>query len=163
MREVIIRDLAPGDVDAIVEIALAAWKPIFASFRQILGDEMFALACPDWPRDKERQVRRACEPDSSAMVSVAEGDARVVGFITFYADHESRTGTIGNNAVHPDCQGRGIGPSMYQHAFDRLRELGMQLVTVTTGRDPSHAPARRAYEKAGFSAQFPWVTYYHKL
>ena len=34
-----IRDLKPADVEQIVEIALAAWEPIFVSFRGIMGEE----------------------------------------------------------------------------------------------------------------------------
>ena len=93
-----------------------------------------------------RQVRAACEPTSSAIVGVAELDARIVGFVTCYANEQSSIGEIGNNAVHPDAQGRGIGPCMYEYAFARLRERGMRYVKVCTGGDPSHAPARRAYE-----------------
>jgi hypothetical protein len=36
-----------------------------------------------------------------------------------------------------------------------MKEAGMQVATVSTGGDPSHAPARRAYEKAGFTASIP--------
>jgi hypothetical protein len=39
----------------------------------------------------------------------------------------------------------------------------MQAATVSTGGDPSHAPARRAYEKAGFSAQIPSVWFCRTL
>jgi len=162
-KDVVIRDLEPSDVEAIVEIAVAAWEPIFASFRQILGDELFAARCPDWREDKARQVRTACEPGSRARVCVAERDGRIVGFITFYPNEISCIGEIGNNAVHPDFQGQGIGTRMYEHVFERFRALGMRFARVHTGLDPSHAPARRAYEKAGFSIQLPMVDYYRKL
>jgi hypothetical protein len=33
----------------------------------------------------------------------------------------------------------------------------MLAATVATGGDASHAPARRAYQKAGFEAQIPSV------
>jgi hypothetical protein len=39
----------------------------------------------------------------------------------------------------------------------------MRFAKVHTGLDPSHAPARRAYEKAGFTTQLPTVDYYRKL
>ena len=39
---------------------------------------------------------------------------------------------------------------------------GMKLAGVSTGGDPGHAPARRAYEKAGYTA-FPNVWYYQPL
>jgi ribosomal protein S18 acetylase RimI-like enzyme len=164
----IIRPLQPTDVEAIVAIAVAAWRPIYAFYRQEMGKDLFAAACPDWPEEKARQVRAACDPPcgpqaSHAGVGVAETEGRPVGFVTFYADERSGIGEIGNNAVHPDARGQGIGPRMYQYAFDRLRERGMRYVKVGTGGDPAHAPARRAYEKAGFTIQLPGVEYYREL
>lgn len=159
----LIRDLEPQDVERIVEIALAAWEPIYAYYRQTMGRELFEIVFPDWQADKAGQVWKACQPQGTATVCVAEADGLVVGFITFYAHDGDRVGTIGNNAVHPQWQGQGIGPAMYEHVFARLRDLGFQAVQVFTGGDPSHAPARRAYEKAGFDVRLPEVGYYRKL
>lgn len=161
--DIVIRDLKTADIEAVVDIALAAWEPIYAQFRKTLGDELFAAAHPGWRKEKARQVRAACEPDDRATVCVAEKHGRVVGFVTFYADDASRIGAIGNNAVHPDFQGQGIGPRLYEHVFGRLRKMGMRFVKVHTGLDPSHAAARRAYEKVGFTIQLPSVRYYRKL
>jgi ribosomal protein S18 acetylase RimI-like enzyme len=158
-----IRALEPGDVEAVVAIAVAAWEPIYAEFHRRMGDELFATACPNWQAEKGRQVRHACEPDSPALVCVAERDGEVVGFVTFRADERSGIGEIGNNAVRPDCQRQGIATALYRHALDRMRALGMRFARVGTGLDPSHAPARRAYEKAGFDVELPSVTYYRRL
>jgi len=163
MNDLIIRPLQPADVEAIVAIAVAAWRPIYAFYRQEMGDDLFSAACPHWPEEKARQVRAACDPQSNALVGVAAIDGLPVGFVTFYANERSGIGEIGNNAVHPDAQGQSIGPRMYQYAFDRLRERGMRYVKVGTGGDPAHAPARRAYEKAGFTIQLPGVEYYREL
>lgn len=163
MEDVIIRELEAADVERAVEIALAAWAPIFAFYRQAMGEELFAAAFPDWQARKAGQVRAACAPQSRAMVYVAEKGGKVAGFVTFYADRASGIGEIGNNAVHPDFQGQGIGPRMYERVFDHLRALEMRVVRVGTGGDPAHAPARRAYEKAGFSVGLPGVEYYRFL
>ena len=45
---------------------------------------------------------------------------------------------------------------------DHAKESGMKLAEVGTGGDPSHAPARRSYEKAGYTA-LPLVRYYKDL
>ena len=160
--EIVMRELRAADVETVVEIAVAAWEPIFAGFRRAMGEALFAAACPNWRQEKARQVRAACEPGSAAGVCVAEAGGRVVGFVTFHAK-ASGIGEIGNNAVHPDFQGQGIGPRMYAHAFERLRAEGMRFVKVHTGGDPAHAPARRAYEKAGFATRLPTVDYYRTL
>jgi hypothetical protein len=39
----------------------------------------------------------------------------------------------------------------------------MELATVGTGGDRSHAPARRAYEKAGFIVGLPSIYLYQRL
>lgn len=160
--DVIIRDLAPGDVDAIVAIALAAWEPIYRFYRHEMGEALFQTVFPDWRVDKARQVETACRPGSKAHVCVAEQDREVVGFATYYANRPG-VGEIGNNAVRPDRQGQGIGPRMYGYIFDRLRALGMRYVKVSTGGDPAHAPARGAYRKAGFEIALPGVDYYRAL
>lgn len=162
-NDVIIRELKSTDVDIIADIAVAAWKPIFDFYREAMGEELFSLACPNWQKEKARQVRRACEPESSAMVCVAEKEGKVIGFITFHANYDTCIGEIGNNAVHPDFQGMGVGTMMYRHVFERMKEHGMRFVKVGTGADPAHAPARRAYEKAGFDIKIPNVQYYKKM
>ena len=47
-------------------------------------------------------------------------------------------------------------------ALARMKESGMKVASLSTGGDPGHAPARRAYEKAGYTA-FPIVWYYKDL
>ena len=44
-----------------------------------------------------------------------------------------------------------------------MKQVGMRVATVGTGRDSSHAPARRAYEKAGFNVQISSVWLLQKL
>jgi hypothetical protein len=47
-------------------------------------------------------------------------------------------------------------------ALQLFKEQGMKLALVGTGGDPGHAPARRAYERAGYTA-LPLVNYYKDL
>ena len=46
---------------------------------------------------------------------------------------------------------------MYEYALEQLRNQGMRVAEVGTGGDASHAPARRAYAKAGFGPGIPNV------
>ena len=85
-------------------------------------------------------------------VWVAEAGASAVGFVAVEFDHPERSmGEISMLAVDPDHQGRGIGTALTRFALDRLKDAGMKVATVETGGDPGHAPARRVYEKAGYT------------
>jgi ribosomal protein S18 acetylase RimI-like enzyme len=163
MGEVVIREVRPEEVEAIAEIAAAAWEPIYEHYRRTMGEEMFAGLHANWRERKAAQVRSASKAGSGTFVRVAEADGRIVGFVTFDVKETTRVGEIGNNAVHPEFQGQGIAQRMYAQAFDEMKRLGMRFVKVTTGGDAAHAPARRAYEKAGFDVQLPSVTYYRTL
>jgi len=47
-------------------------------------------------------------------------------------------------------------------ALDRLKDAGMTVAMVETGGDPGHAPARRVYEKAGYTL-LPTARYFKNL
>lgn len=158
-----IRPFRDDDLDAVLEIAVAAWTPIYASFHEMLGPCIFGTLHPGWQAEKRRQVECACRGDHGANVCVAEVDGKVVGFVSWYLNSRTEIGEIGNNAVHPDHQAAGIGTMMHKHALARMKKAGMKCAKVSTGGDPSHAPARRAYEKAGFSRCVPVVNYYKEL
>ncbi|MDP6665816.1 MAG: GNAT family N-acetyltransferase [Dehalococcoidia bacterium] len=158
-----IRLFRETDLNRVLDIAAAAWVPVFESYRDILGPALFDLVHPDWESAKRRQVAVECRDDSGIRVWVAEEDGEVAGFITAQMDRATQIGEIGNNAVEPGHQGRGLGTLMYEYVLDRMREAGMKCVTVGTGADASHASARRAYEKAGFSHALPSVQYYRTI
>ncbi len=158
-----IRPLRDTDLNRVLDIAAAAWEPVYRSFRDILGPTLFDLVYPDWETEKRRQVAAQCRGDSGMLVWVAEEDGEVVGFITAHLNRDTWIGEIGNNAVDPGRQHQGIGTLMYAFVLDRMKEAGMKCVTVGTGGDASHAPARRAYEKVGFSRALPSVQYFRAI
>jgi GNAT superfamily N-acetyltransferase len=65
-------------------------------------------------------------------------------------------------AVDPAFQNLGLGTQLTGWATGWLREAGMSVVLVSTGGDVGHAPARRTYEKAGFTPM-PIVNYFKAL
>ena len=161
--DVAIREFKEEDLPRLFEIAEAAWAPVYASFKELLGYDIYQGVYPEWQTKKKRQIANACNPGAHAHARVAEKHGKVVGFITFYLNVAPDIGEIGNNAVDPDYQRQGIGTKMYEDALSELKRLGMKYAQVGTGGDVSHAAARRAYEKAGFSASVPGVNYYCKL
>jgi ribosomal protein S18 acetylase RimI-like enzyme len=157
-----IRQAQSEDVPRMQEIAILAWSPIFALYEHMMGRRLFKILYPDWKADKSSQVQIHFET-YPCWTFVIEEDDRVVGFLTYYLDPEKKIGEIGNNAVHPDCQGRGLGESMHREALRRFGESGMAYARVHTGLDDAHRPARGAYEKLGFKPVFRSVDYYMKL
>lgn len=157
-----IRLLCPDDVPAIVHLSLAAWAPVFESFRLVLGEAIYERLYPDWVKAQADVVESACREPETHTVWVAEVAGCVVGFIVLTLHRERQTGEVYLLAVHPDHQNRGIGTKLNCFVLDQLREAGMTLAEVGTGGDPGHAPARRSYEKAGYTA-LPLVRYYKAL
>lgn len=158
-----IRPFRPGDLPAMQEVRRAAFAPIFQSFRTIVGERIFSLGLADLDAEQALLLEALCSVDSGHEVFVATIGEAVVGFASFSIDAGKRTGEIGLNAVHPDHAGRGVGTAMYQYAEARMKKRGAAVATVGVGGDPSHAPARRAYEKAGFGVGLPSLHLYKLL
>ncbi|CAL1242046.1 GNAT family N-acetyltransferase [Candidatus Methylocalor cossyra] len=160
---IVMRPVRADDQPHLDSIRQAAFAPVFASFRSILGEDIYKLA--QAPKD-ERQgdlLVSLLAPESGWEVYAAEMAGTVVGFVAIQLNDKTQVGEIGLNAVHPDQAGKGIGTAMYHFAIARMKDAGMRVATVATGGDPSHAPARRAYEKAGFTVQIPSVWLCRKL
>lgn len=144
-----IRRAASDDGDRIVELSLHAWAPVFASFRAVLGDDLYDRVHPDWQTDQAASVRQALEQHETW---VAVKDARITGFVNVIFNRAERSGEIYMIAVDPATQRKGIATLLTGHALDEMRARGIDLAIVATGGDPGHTPARRTYEKAGFTA-----------
>lgn len=140
-----IRPCEPEDAPRLDEIREAAFAPVFASFRAIMGEEIYRRAQAHEDAAQGELLTSLLREGSGWEVYCAELDDVRVGFVALRLDAKRLAGEIGLNAVHPDHAGKGIGTALYEHALDRMRDAGMRVATVATGGDPSHAPARRAY------------------
>lgn len=156
-----IRDYGPLDEQPVVELSLRAWAPVFSSLAQGLGREIFVRLHGDWRQYQEKDVRDTLADDAT-QVWVAEAARGVVGFVAAKLHPERHIGEIWMLAVDPDEQGRGIGTALTEVATGWLREAGMTVALVETGGDSGHAPARRVYEKAGYTL-LPVARYFKAL
>lgn len=147
-------------IEAACDIAIAAWTPIREIFRRDLGDEIYESQFSGWQQPKKDSISNALRAGRGYVALV--GDT-VAGFISYRVVEATKTGVIGENAVNPEIRGKGIGPKMYEFVLNKMREEGLLFASVHTGLDDGHAPARRAYEKAGFKANLPSINYYQKL
>ena len=157
-----IRSFEERDLCVIVDIADRAWMNIRKMSRDALGNEISDILRPDGDdvsKGKEVAAEAAKFPQN---IFVCERGGRVVGFVTFVMD-DNLVGTIGNNAVDPECGEKGVGQEMYQAVFDHFKQHNMKVACVTTGLDYAHAPARKAYLRAGFDRELRSVTYFRKL
>jgi len=157
-----IREFLEGDLEAVVEFSLRAWAPVFAAVRDVLGDEIFLRLHPDWKANQSEAVRSSCT-NEQRDVFVAGASGRPVGFVAvaLNAFHE-RMGVIDIIGVDPDYQRRGISSRLTEFATEHMRSRGMDIAVVETGGDPGHAPARAAYEAAGFTV-LPIARYFRLL
>jgi ribosomal protein S18 acetylase RimI-like enzyme len=157
-----IRPFEDRDAEAVVDLSLRAWAPVYASLEQAMDPDIFRRQHPDWREDQRRAVEDVLAA-GKGRVWVAEAGAVVVGFVAVELHHPERgMGETSMLAVDPDHQGSGIGTALTGFALDRLKDAGMTVAMVETGGDPGHAAARRTYEKAGY-VLLPIARYFKNL
>jgi ribosomal protein S18 acetylase RimI-like enzyme len=157
-----IRPFTNHDMNDVVELSLLAWEPVFTAWEQILGPQLYPVAIyPDWRKSQKEVVEKFCR-NEKMTTWVAEVEGKVVGFVVYEINDSTKTGEVQLLAVHPEHQNHGIGTELNIFALRKLKEGGMRLAVVGTGGDEGHAPARRSYEKAGYTA-LPLVRYYKDL
>ena len=158
-----IRPYDAEDLEALQRIRAAAFAPIFEGFRAALGAPLSAVALATAEAEQAAHLADICADEAPQRVLVAERNGEIIGFVGFSLDAASKLGEIGLNAVHPDHAGQGVGPRLYNVALDHMRAAGMKAASVGTGGDDAHAPARRAYAKAGFGPAIPSLWMYRLL
>ncbi len=157
-----LRPMQEADIEPILDLSIAAWEPVFQSFERILGRSLFLMEYPDWPKNQRDAVKGVLSDNEKFTTYVADVEGAVAGFISYTIDENARTGEVYMVAVSPQYQKHGIGLALNELALEKMRERGVRMAVVGTGGDPGHAPARRTYEKAGYTA-LPLVRYYKNL
>ena len=156
-----IREFREDDLDAVVELSLRAWAPVFDAVREVLGEEIFLRLHPDWRLDQAEAVRASCLKARDVFVALV--GERPVGFVAIALDaFHDRMGVIEIIGVDPAYQRREIGSRLTEHATRHMQRCGMDIAVVETGGDPGHAPARALYEAAGFTL-LPIARYFRGL
>lgn len=163
MAKVEFRRAKAEDMGRLQAIRRAAFAPVFASFRSILGGEIYELAQRRDDEAQEGLLASLLPADSGWELYVAQSEGSIVGFVSIRFNRETTVGELGLNAVDPAHGGKGVGTAMVDFAVARLKDGGMKVAMVGTGGDPSHAPARKAYRKAGFDIEIPSVWMYRTL
>jgi len=157
----LIRPFDGDDASAVVQLSLRAWEPVFESLEAVLAETIFGRLHPDWRADQRRAVNEVLASETN-HVWVAQVATRVAGFVAVELDRGRRIGEVSMLAVDPDLQNGGLGTELTAFALDWISEAGMTVALVETGGDAGHAPARRTYEKAGFTL-LPVARYFKAL
>lgn len=142
-------------IEEVKKITIAAWTPIHKVRKEILGEEIYNLTSKGWEEAKcESVIKALLSYDEQYKGYVALLDDKVAGFVTYRViKGNPDIGRMGNNAVSPEFTGKGIGSTMYKFVLDEMENIGLKYASVYTGLDEAHAPARRAYEKAGYNPE----------
>ena len=157
-----IQPFAQAHLDAVVQLSLRAWEPVFDSIYRTMGEDVYGVFYPDgWRVSQEKAVTDVCTAEDTHVWVAMEAEL-AVGFVAVKLYSADGMGEIYMVAVDPDFQGQGIGRALTEFALEWMREAGMAIAMVETGGDPGHAPARRTYEKAGFTL-WPVARYFKKL
>lgn len=148
-------------LDAIVDLSLSAWEPVFESLATAIEPDVFRAQYPDWRISQRDAVVAACL-DAALKVWVASLGGEIAGFIALKFHAADRMGEIYMVAVDPKLQLRGVATALTDHALEVCRSAGMTTVMAETGGDPGHTAARRTYEATGFRP-LPIVRYFRKV
>jgi ribosomal protein S18 acetylase RimI-like enzyme len=133
-----LREYRPSDEEAVVELSLRAWEPVFDALEEALGHELFVRLRGDWRVGQAMEVRDVLA-DSTQRVWVAEDvGERAIGFVATKLHREQELGEIYMIAVDPAAQDEGIGTALTAVATDWLRRSGMRVAMVETGGDRGH-------------------------
>ncbi|MFC7344373.1 GNAT family N-acetyltransferase [Saccharopolyspora griseoalba] len=158
-----IRTYERADFPALLELTLAVFASFHEdSYRPLVGETVFANRHGHWREDYRERLGRAHDPRAGKHVAVAVVDDEVAGYVGWVEQVEQRHGEIDILAVAARHRRRGVGRALAEHAIEHMRTGDLQVVSVGTGGDPFHAPARALYEDLGFTP-LPTVNYTRPL
>lgn len=158
-----IRLFDRADLRQLHQVRNAAFAPVYQSFRSLLGGTLAKTIFAKAEDEQGVHLDDICKTESRHHVFVAVHQDQVIGFCGASLNGKHTIGTIGLNAVHPEFSNQGVGTALYEHVMAWMKSQGATAAQVSTGGDPSHASAREAYKKAGFSRSIPSRSYYRNL
>lgn len=149
-----IRSFRPSDLPILIDLTIEVFGPFYErSFRSMVPEDVFVHHHGSWADDYRTSVPLLQDPSAGKCVAVAAGDRNeILGFVGWEIQPEDRHGKIAIVAVKESARGAGLGRALCEHAIATMREEGVAFLSVGTGGDWFHAPARALYESLGFHA-----------
>ena len=108
------------DLNVLEAIRAAAFAPVFASLRALVGPSIAPVAFRDTEQEQQALLRDLLEPGGGRMTLVAERDGVVHVFCAASWKTDTKVGEIGLNAVLRAGQNRR--PSVETQWKDRARD-----------------------------------------
>ena len=152
----LIRPMRLSDLAAVREITRAAFEPVSVGrMREKYFGE--SLGARPWHEHKSGPMDHEFRTRGFYESVVCELAGQVAGYATYHIDTSLGLGEIGNNAVHPDHQGQGIGQAMQQEIVRRMDEEGIRRrVVAMLSNDLA---AQHVYEGLGFERLIDTIHY----
>jgi len=149
-----IRTFQPVDASALVDLTIEVFGPFYEqSYRSMVPPVVYEHQHGRWADDYRDGVPKLHDPGHVKHVAVAVSDGgRLDGYTAWHVDEGRRQGEIDMLAVRKPARGAGIGHALCQHALSAIGHDQVDVVSIGTGGDRFHAPARALYESLGFSA-----------
>ncbi|MET8987210.1 GNAT family N-acetyltransferase [Nonomuraea wenchangensis] len=110
----------------------------------------------------EDQIAELHAPERRTYVAVAEAEDGIAGYVAWSVDPTRRNDSVTILAVSAKHRRHHVGTALCEHAFEKMRTLGAEVVEIGTRGDPFHAPARALYERLGCTP-LPVTVYYRQL
>jgi ribosomal protein S18 acetylase RimI-like enzyme len=158
----LIRPYSSVDREAVLDLAIRAWAPVFPLTEAAVPAFVYASFYPHGWERRQRDDLAAVVDGEPEGVDVAMSGDQIVGWVCTRLHPDDSMGEVYVLAVDPASQRRGVGAELLASAFERIRAAGLRMVMVETGDDPGHAPARAAYEAMGFE-RWPVARYFKDL
>lgn len=120
-------------------------------------DELFDdLGSEDWR--KEIKDNLALEKPYPVIVAAHKG--KICGFAGPIRVQESGRGWFAGIGIHSSYRGMGIMPVLFDLLLDGFKKAGARFSTLFTGIEN---PARKVYERFGFSAVKTWAVMFKEI
>jgi ribosomal protein S18 acetylase RimI-like enzyme len=149
-----IRSFRPSDLPNLIDLTIEVFGPFYErSFRSMVPADVYMHHHGSWVDDYRTSVPQLHDPSAGRVVAIAPGDRdEILGFVGWEIEAEIRHGTIAMVAVRESARGAGLGRALCEHAVAAMHREGVAFLSVGTGGDWFHAPARALYESLGFHA-----------